>query len=273
MGGLSCRAQLCSTPHQPTLEQRSKVWLPPLRGSRGMACSKQSSGLSPISAKLGAPAWMKALLGGRGGGNGREVVIWLAFPSSLVLLLSLQVNPPRAMTSTSQSPRNLSSRFAIATLSLGSNESHSLESKLGAAAKAGFTSVELFVADWEKYLELYLQEHSLPLTDQEGHWEAAQHLRSLLDSLGLRVNVLQPIRNIEGLADPAERRRRFKEVHDYLKICNILDIDLILICSSIDESSSGDVAVISKDLVELADMATAWHKENGGKLIRIAYEG
>lgn len=164
------------------------------------------------------------------------------------------------------------SRYAIATLSLGSCELHRLEDKLEAAASSGFTSVELFTADWEEYLRLFLLENNLPARDPDSHLVAARNLRSIFTRLGLRANCLQPVRNVEGILDPTARARKFAEIEAYFPILNILDIDLILICSSIDPQTSNQPSVISRDLMELADTAAAWQARHGGKLIRFAYE-
>ena len=167
---------------------------------------------------------------------------------------------------------NASGRFSIATLSLGSADSHRLEDKLRAATDAGFQAVELFIPDWEKYLELYLDEKHLSSTP-ENHLQAARCLRSTLDDLHLRVNCIQPLRNVEGILDPVQRQNKFKQAAAYFPICNALNTDLILCCSNIEPDSSGDISIISKDLVELADMASTWQKEKGGPLLRIGYEG
>lgn len=165
------------------------------------------------------------------------------------------------------------SRFAVATLSLGSNLHNRLEDKLVAASQAGFAAIELFTPDWEKYLELYLSEHgSLPNT-ASNRAQAALALASLLTQLNLRVNCLQPIRDVEGIRDAAQKAAKFQQVKEYFPICNILKIDLILCCSTDNALSIGDVDRISQDLVELADMAKQWQEENGGKLIRIGFEG
>ena len=165
-----------------------------------------------------------------------------------------------------------SERYSIATLSLGSCELHRLEDKLAAASKAGFAAIELFTPDWQKYVELYLEEHSL-VDGPDNHLQAAIALRGLLDKYHLRANCLQPLRGVEGILDPVKREASFDSARSFFPICNALDIDLILCCSSIEPDASGDVAVISKDLVQLADLASEWYRAHGGKLIRIGYEG
>lgn len=165
------------------------------------------------------------------------------------------------------------SRFAIATLSLGSCAHHRLEDKLAAAAKAGFAAIELFTPDWEHYLELYLQENGELENTSTNRADAARHLNNIIRQLGLRVNCLQPIRDVDGVRDPAKRKAKFQQVYEYFPICNLLDIDLILCCSTDDKTAIGDVDRISSDLVELADMARDWHSQNGGKMIRIGFEG
>lgn len=165
-----------------------------------------------------------------------------------------------------------SSRYAIATLSLGSCEIHSLESKLVAASNAGFRRLELFVADFEKYVSLYLQEKGLS-SSVESRLSATRNLRAIAKNLDITFNCLQPLRDVEGNVDPVKRAKKVEEVRQYFAICNILDIDLILCCSSNDPESDGRVSVISRDLVEYADMAKQWQAQNGGALIRIGYEG
>ena len=166
-----------------------------------------------------------------------------------------------------------SSRFAIATLSLGSCSSHRLENKLRAAAQAGFKRLELFLPDLEAYIESHEKQHNVTRSTAESRHAACRELWSISKELGLTYNSLQPLRDVEGIRDPVKKRAKFDEVLSYFPICNIFEIDLLFCCSSIQPDASDDVAVISKDLVELADLAVQWHKKHGGPLIRIGYEG
>jgi hypothetical protein len=143
---------------------------------------------------------------------------------------------------------------------------------LRAGAQAGFRRFELFVADFERYIELYQRENGLS-KDQDSRIEATKHLAHLARELNVSFNCLQPLRDVEGIIDPKKRVEKFDEVLSYFPLCNILDIDLVLCCSSNDPTSSPSVSVISRDLVELADKAADWHRRHGGPLIRIGYEG
>ena len=133
-------------------------------------------------------------------------------------------------------------RWSIATTCLGGG----LETKLAAAAKAGFRAIELFEND---------------LTFFPG---TAREARRIAADLGLDIVALQPLRDFEGV--PASRRQRnFDRAARKLELARELGAPLLSLCSSVAEDSLGDVERIAADLAELADMA----RQHG---LRIGYE-
>ena len=133
-------------------------------------------------------------------------------------------------------------RRGIATVSL----SGTLEEKLVAAAHAGFDGIELF-------------EHDLigsPLSPAE--------VRRRADQLGLRIDLFQPFRDLEGVPEDAFRRNLRRLGHK-LDVMEELGADTILACSSVAPDAVDDDALAAGQLAEAADLAAA-------RGMRIAYE-
>ncbi|KAL5356469.1 xylose isomerase-like protein [Aspergillus floccosus] len=172
-------------------------------------------------------------------------------------------------------PVAIPNEFGIATLSLGNAQYHQLQPRLEAAARAGYHWIDLFDECWAAYLE----EHGLP-GDQL--WEAtpenlrvARKLGDLVKSLGMRVACTQPLRKIEGIRDPVERRATLDLVAKRFPFMRAFDTDLVFMCASIrsDEGVTSDLKTVAKDLAELGDMARAYSEADGGRMLRIGYEG
>jgi sugar phosphate isomerase/epimerase len=165
--------------------------------------------------------------------------------------------------------------FGIATLSLGNWQSHRLQPRLEAAAKAGYKWIDLFDECWAAYLE----EHGLP-GDQL--WEPtplnlqlARKLGDLVKALGMRIACTQPLRKIEGIRDPVERREILDLVAKRFPFMRAFDTDLVFMCASIrsDSGVTTDLQTVARDLAELGDMAAAYAHADGGRMLRIGYEG
>ncbi|KAL3482954.1 xylose isomerase-like protein [Aspergillus germanicus] len=179
-----------------------------------------------------------------------------------------------------QLPSTVPNEFGIATLSLGNWRSHRLQPRLEAAAKAGYKWIDLFDECWAAYLE----EHGLP-GDQL--WEPtprnlqlARKLSDLVKALGMRIACTQRLRKIEGIRDPAERRETLDLVAKRFPFMRAFDTDLVFMCASIrsdSASASGgvttDLQTVARDLAELGDMAAAYSHADGGRMLRIGYEG
>jgi 4-hydroxyphenylpyruvate dioxygenase len=123
-------------------------------------------------------------------------------------------------------------RWSLATVCLGGG----LETKLAAAAKAGFRAVELFEND---------------LTFFPGK---AREARKIAADLGLEIVALQPLRDFEG-ALGHQRRRNFDRAARKLELARDLGAPLLCLCSSVAEDTTGETDALAADLAELADLA------------------
>lgn len=173
------------------------------------------------------------------------------------------------------SPPTVANEFGIATLSLGHWREHRLQPRLEAAAKAGYRWIDLFDECWAAYLE----EHGLP-GDQlwevtPANLQVARKLGDLVKSLGMRIACTQPLRKIEGIKDPVERREALDLVAKRFPFMRAFDTDLVFMCASIrtDSGVTSDLKTVAKDLAELGDMAAAHAKADGGPMLKIGYEG
>lgn len=163
-------------------------------------------------------------------------------------------------------------QLAISTLSLGSAEHHSLLSKLQAAARAGFTAVDLFDTDWEHFKRQYAKLNNLPFSTIDGDDTsvgAARAINRMCASLHLRLLCFQPFREFEGRKDPAEAAERMRHARGTLSILPVLGTTMLLIPSTTLPSSQLDPspARMAADLAKLADFAAAYSPP-----LRICYE-
>lgn len=173
------------------------------------------------------------------------------------------------------SPSSGANELGTATLSLGNWRQHKLAPRLEAAARAGYQWIDLFDECWAAYLE----EHGLP-GDQP--WEAtsqnlqvARKLGDLVKSLGMRIACTQPLRKIEGIKDPTERREALNLVAKRFPFMRAFDTDLVFMCANIrtDSGVTSDLKTVARDLADLGDMAAAYAKADGGSMLKIGYEG
>jgi 4-hydroxyphenylpyruvate dioxygenase len=129
-------------------------------------------------------------------------------------------------------------RRSIATVCL----SGTLDEKLAAAARAGFTGVEVFEPDLL----------NSPLSPAE--------LRDLAAELGLTIDLYQPFRDFEAVPEPDLRRAEAK-----FDVMEQLGADLLLVCSNVSPEAIDDDGLAAQHLHLLAERAAA-------RGLRIAYE-
>jgi 4-hydroxyphenylpyruvate dioxygenase len=133
-------------------------------------------------------------------------------------------------------------RTSIATVSL----SGSLTEKLDAAARAGFDGVEIFENDLL----------ASPLTPED--------VRARCADLGLRIDLYQPMRDIEAVPE-TEFARNLRRARHKFELMRRLGADTVLVCSSVSPQAVDDDALAAEQLNRLADAA----RESG---VRVAYE-
>ena len=154
-------------------------------------------------------------------------------------------------------------QLGISTLSLGSCDHHSLFSKLQAAARTGFTAVDLFDTDWEHFKRQYAKLNNLPPSTIDGDntsVAAARAINAMCVSLNLRLLCLQPFREFEGRKDPEEAAERMRHARGTLSILPILGTSMLLIPSTTLPASQVDSnpSRMAADLAELADYAATF---------------
>ncbi|CAI7640593.1 unnamed protein product [Penicillium manginii] len=157
---------------------------------------------------------------------------------------------------------------AVATVSLGVANLHSITAKIDAAAKHGQKGLELFHDDLAQLAKTLRSHDCEPTgrTDRDYEIDAAHAIRDLCAERGLQVLALQPFRHYEGLIDPVQHVQRIDELQHWVQLSKILGESLfILIPSSFLDPSeiTGDKDRLVADLAEAADVAFP---------IRIAYE-
>lgn len=172
-------------------------------------------------------------------------------------------------------PKSITNELGIATVSLGEAKLHSLESKLQAASDAGFKVIDLLDQCWAEYLAANGQDPEQLWESTEENLRLARQLGDLIKSLGMRIACTQPLRQIAGHTDERERRDALDVAAKRFPFMRAFDTDLVFMCASVHEDSSStmDYKVVAKDLAELGRMAEEYSIQDGGKLLRIGYEG
>ena len=133
-------------------------------------------------------------------------------------------------------------RTSIATVCL----SGSLVEKLHACAAAGFDGVEIMDSDLI------------------AAFESPEEIRALCARLGLTIDLFQPFRDFEGVADDvlADNLRRARAKFELMQR---LGASMVLLCSNVGTATISDPDIAAKQLGVLADLAAEYG-------ISIAYE-
>ncbi|KAL4950226.1 xylose isomerase-like protein [Aspergillus filifer] len=151
----------------------------------------------------------------------------------------------------------LPNKIAIGTSCLGQSSTHTLTTKIRAAAKANFQGLEIVYGD----LERYSASQNISIT------EGAKQIRNLTDDLGLAILSLAPFENFEGSERPLEER--LDVARHWLDIARRLGAIYLQIPSyyDVDSAAPFDEDVIVKELQTLADLASSTQPA-----ISLAYE-
>ncbi|KAK9358986.1 xylose isomerase-like protein [Lipomyces starkeyi] len=153
--------------------------------------------------------------------------------------------------------------ISIASLSLGRASHHDLAKKIHAASAAGFQGVELFYEDIEFHAKQY-SDNSF----EESILKSAKVFKDLCDECNLKVLVLQPFMNYDGLLDPVEHAQQIVKIKLWFKIAKAAGTDLILVPSNfLREGTTGDDDQIVEDLLEIVELG-----EKESPQVRFAYE-
>ncbi|KAJ3875528.1 xylose isomerase-like protein [Lentinula edodes] len=149
-------------------------------------------------------------------------------------------------------------KFAIASLSLGTNAHHDLPTKIRVASNLGYDGIEIFIPDFEgfvnqvregKHTELFTE--PLPSSfSTELDLACAAAIHNLCDSLGLEIPLYQPLRNFENFRSQEQIDTSLVEAERWLRIMPVMKCDLLLVCSNyvpppspIDENYTMDMYI------------------------------
>jgi 4-hydroxyphenylpyruvate dioxygenase len=158
---------------------------------------------------------------------------------------------------------------AIASMSLGRAWHHNLQHKLAEAAKAGFRGIEIFYEDLEYFARdlANIPTDAPPSTTQL--ITAATRICSICKQHNLEIIGLQPFLFYEGLLDREQHAKLIEKMHLWLDIADALGTSTVQIPSNFLPASqlTGDLDVIVRDLIEVADIGAARRRP-----IRFAYE-
>ena len=154
-------------------------------------------------------------------------------------------------------------RRSIATVSL----SGTLNEKLTAVANAGFDGVEIF--DQDLLCSLW----------------TPRRIRERCDELGLKIEMLQPFRDLEGMTQ-AQHARAMRRFEGKLDIMAELGTDLVLVCASCQPDAIDDDQLSAEQLHRAAELAhergrriafealawstQIWDYRRGWKIVRMA---
>ncbi|PMD29197.1 xylose isomerase-like protein [Hyaloscypha variabilis F] len=153
---------------------------------------------------------------------------------------------------------------AIASPSLGHASVHPIQVKLEQAAAHGFKLIEIVEED----LNMYSRSLEGGLTDSN-KIRAAEFVRGFADTKGLQVAVLQPFWFYDGLLDRKEHEAMIAKLRLWMRLVKILGTQLVQIPSNwLVEGTTGDMDIIVKDLVEMADIGL-----EQDPVVSFAYEG
>ncbi|OBT78866.1 hypothetical protein VF21_02760 [Pseudogymnoascus sp. 05NY08] len=172
-------------------------------------------------------------------------------------------------------PSTIPNTFSIATLSLGNWRHHTLPKRLQEAATAGFKVIDLFDECWASYLQSHDQDPESLWEPTADNLQIARKLGSLVKSLGMTIACTQPLRKIEGKTNPTDRQASLDLVAKRFPFMRAFDTDLVFMCSSIDKepSATSDYQTVARDLAELGRLAEEFSVADGGKMLKIGYEG
>jgi sugar phosphate isomerase/epimerase len=148
--------------------------------------------------------------------------------------------------------------LAIATVSLGQHPSHTLPSKIAAAAHNGFSALEIVYNDLAAY--------AASKTPKVTTAAAAEEIAALCASHNLAVLSLNPFKNFEGHSSPLSER--LEAARHWIEVASLLKAQYLQVPSQFDsENSTGDESVVILELQQLADLTTKI-----APVLKIAYE-
>ncbi|BGO90248.1 hypothetical protein NBRC10512_004769 [Rhodotorula toruloides] len=167
-------------------------------------------------------------------------------------------------------------KLGTCTVNIGHYEHYSLEDKLYACAAVGHQAIDLYEDDFLHYLSLQPGANKANLWEPSpAHLHAAKKIGDLCASLGMEIICFQPLIDVEGLVNQADREAAVERVKNYFPFMRVLRTDCTYITTNRRydlDNITGEVSVIAADLALFADLAADYARADGGPMIKIGYE-
>ncbi|KAI3614293.1 4-hydroxyphenylpyruvate [Moniliophthora roreri] len=133
-------------------------------------------------------------------------------------------------------------KFAIASLSLGSNLHHDLPTKIRVASKLGYAGIEIFMPDFEAFVEEVRQGSHRDLFDSTSdiasspidqlEYLCAEIIHTLCSTHDLRIPLIQPLRNFENFSTEQDLFSALRGAERWFRLMQPMHCDLVLVCSN-----------------------------------------
>ncbi|GAA6019104.1 hypothetical protein JCM10207_006544 [Rhodosporidiobolus poonsookiae] len=167
-------------------------------------------------------------------------------------------------------------KLGTCSVNIGHYEYHSLEDKLYACASVGHQAIDLYEDDFLHYLSLVPGANKANLWEPAAvHLAAAKRIGDLCASLGMEVICFQPLIDVEGLVNQADREAALERVKAYFPFMRALRTTVTYITTNRSynfDQITDDVSVIAADLALFADLAAEYSRADGGPMLKIGYE-
>ncbi|KAE9392252.1 xylose isomerase-like protein [Gymnopus androsaceus JB14] len=145
-----------------------------------------------------------------------------------------------AMSSSTASCSYARPKFAIASLSLGSNAHHDLPTKIHVTSELGYDGIEIFIPDFEGFVdEVREGKHSALIAEPVASMSSAEldlvcatAIYNLCESVELEIPLFQPFRNFENFHSQAQIDAGLADAERWLRIMPAMKCDLLLVCSN-----------------------------------------
>jgi len=135
-------------------------------------------------------------------------------------------------------------QFAIASLSLGNNAHHDLPTKIRVASSLEYDGIEIFIPDFEAFVEevhngLHAElfdftsfSNPANLSQPDLELACARAISTYCSLYGLEIPIFQPFRNFENFRSQEELSKALDDAERWFRIMPALKCDLMLVCSN-----------------------------------------
>ncbi|KAJ7596197.1 xylose isomerase-like protein [Mycena floridula] len=176
-----------------------------------------------------------------------------------------------------------SPKFSIASLSLGSCLYHDLPTKVRVAADVGYSGLEIFIPDFEDFVEQVVegQHHQLfpsdfppkSLSNPELEIACAVAITALCEAHNLEISVIQPLRNFEAFLCEKQLQDALDGAERWLRVMSSFKCDLILVCSNhLSQSPISQTYTMKDFMASQVDAFRALGKLAAKYKVRVGYE-